>query len=106
MNRSWCTANWEQTRDFTHVDSVVRVLADAMGRRVTHQRSVNLGFGEPVSVKAVAGEIGRQLGRPLDVRRAAPRPGDMRDTQADPTLMLALFPDAARPVPFSDGLPP
>ncbi|WP_246456543.1 NAD-dependent epimerase/dehydratase family protein [Nocardioides mesophilus] len=35
----------EQTRDFTYVGSVVRVIADAVERGVTSDRPVNLAFG-------------------------------------------------------------
>lgn len=94
----------KQTRDFTHVDSVVRVLADAMGRRVSHQRPVNLGFGDRVSVRGVVEEIGRQLDRSLDVCHVGARRGDMVDTQSDPALLLSMFPNSAHPVPLSEGI--
>ncbi|MDP1878152.1 MAG: NAD-dependent epimerase/dehydratase family protein [Actinomycetota bacterium] len=93
----------EQTRDFTHVDAVVAVTMSALERRLSWDRPVNLAFGERTRVLDVVEEIGRQLGRDLDVVHEAPRPGDVRDSQNDPTLLRELFPEVS-PVPFRDGI--
>jgi UDP-glucose 4-epimerase len=94
----------EQTRDFTHVDSVVRILVDALDRRVSWDRPVNLAFGDRVTVNGIAAEIGRQLERELEVVHAPARPGDVRDSRNDPALLLSLFPGEAVPVPFGEGI--
>ena len=93
----------EQTRDFTHVDAVVRVLVDAVDRRVSWDRPINLAFGERISINDVVAELARQLGRPLDVMHEPSRAGDVRHSQNDPSLLRAVFP-TARPVPFADGI--
>ena len=93
----------EQTRDFTHVDSVVGVLVDALDRRVSWDRPVNLAFGERTSINDVVDELSRQLDRPLTVVREAARPGDVRHSQNDPALLMSVFP-SARPVAFADGI--
>ncbi|HET7487417.1 MAG TPA: NAD-dependent epimerase/dehydratase family protein [Acidimicrobiales bacterium] len=92
-----------QTRDFTYVDSVAAVLAEAVGRRVTSPRPVNLAFGTRVSLLELVAELEDVLGRPLEITHLPPRTGDVRASQADQTRLRELFPDA-RPVTLRDGL--
>lgn len=92
-----------QSRDFTHVRSIVGVLSAAVLRRVTHETPVNVAFGTSATVLEVADEIERQVGRPL-VRRFAPaRAGDIRQSSNDPSLLLRLFPEASA-TPLSVGI--
>ena len=93
----------EQTRDFTFVGSVTSVVADALERAVVSAEPVNLAFGTRRSLNEAIAEIERQLGRALPVDRHAPRPGDVRHSQADQTRLAKLFPDVS-PVEFADGL--
>lgn len=93
----------EQTRDFTFVGSVTAVLADALERVVVSSEPVNLAFGTRRSVNEAIVEIERQLGMGLPIDRQAPRPGDVRHSQADQSRLTELFPDV-RPVEFTDGL--
>lgn len=93
----------EQTRDFTHVDSVVQVLVDAIDRRVSWERPVNLAFGDRITVNGVVRELADRLGVDPAVEHVATRPGDVRNSQNDPSLLRSLFP-MAMPVPFSAGL--
>jgi UDP-glucose 4-epimerase len=92
-----------QTRDFTFVDSVAEVIADAVRRRVTCEDPVNLAFGGRHSLLAILEMLEATLGRPLERVHLDPRPGDVRDSQADTTRLQALFPDV-RPVAVRDGL--
>ncbi|MFB7619934.1 NAD-dependent epimerase/dehydratase family protein [Kitasatospora sp. NPDC056181] len=69
-----------QSRDFTYVGAVTQVIAEAVVRRVVHA-----------------------LGHPVEVAHTEPRPGDVRDSQADDSRLRALFPDI-RPVPLREGL--
>jgi UDP-glucose 4-epimerase len=92
-----------QTRDFTYVGTVAAVLSDAVRRSVVHPRPVNLAFGLRVSLLDLIEVIERQLGRPLEREHANPRPGDVRDSQADQASLRRLFPDI-QPVPLEDGL--
>lgn len=94
----------EQTRDFTHIDSVVRILLDAVDRRVSHDRPVNLAFGDRVTVNGIAHEVQRQVEKPARVVHADARVGDVRDSRNDPTLLLSLFPESAKAVDFQDGI--
>jgi UDP-glucose 4-epimerase len=92
-----------QTRDFTFVGTVAGVLCDAVRRTVTDPRPVNLAFGTRISLLELIGVIEKQLGFPLARDYTGPRPGDVRDSQADQTNLRRLFPEV-QPVPLEDGL--
>lgn len=92
-----------QTRDFTFVDTVTWVLADAVHRRVTSDRPINLAIGSDVSLLTVIAELEDLVGRPLDIEHHAPRVGDVQASQARPDLLRGLFPGVSA-VPFRDGL--
>ena len=92
-----------QTRDFTFIDTVVAVLSDAVLRRVTAPGPVNLAYGSRVSLLEVIATLEEILGGPLPREHTAPRPGDVRDSQADHTRLATLFPDV-EPTPFEEGL--
>lgn len=92
-----------QTRDFTYVGSVVAVIVDALQRRVTYPGPVNLAFGSRRSLLDVIAILEQLLGRPLEVDHRDPRPGDIRDSQADSSRLEALFP-GLEPVEFAHGL--
>jgi UDP-glucose 4-epimerase len=93
-----------QTRDFTFVRTVTRVLADAVERGVTCATPVNLAFGTRVSVLELAHQIAGVAGVPIEIRHEPPRAGDVRHSQAAATGRLrGLFP-GVEPVPLADGL--
>jgi len=92
-----------QTRDFTYVGTVAGVLADAVRRTVTDPRPVNLAFGTRISLLELIGVMEKQLGFPLARDHSGPRPGDVRDSQADQTNLRRLFP-GIQPVPLEEGL--
>lgn len=93
----------EQTRDFIPVASVTEVLTAALRRGTTCEGPVNLAFGSRRSVNEVVDELADLMGGELQVSHTAPRPGDVRDSQADDTRLRALFPDVV-PMAFRDGL--
>lgn len=93
----------KQTRDFTFVDTVVNTITDAIARRVTSPDPVNLAFGTRTSLLELIGELESIFGRTLDVIHEPPRPGDVRDSQADRSRLERLFPNIS-PVPLVDGL--
>jgi UDP-glucose 4-epimerase len=93
----------EQTRDFTFVGTVARVLTDAVLRTVTDLEPVNLAFGSRTSLNALIEDLGEILGRRLPVDHVEPRAGDVRDSQADNARLLNHFPEM-EPVPLRDGL--
>lgn len=92
-----------QTRDFTYVGTVTAVIGDALRRRVTHPGPVNLAFGSRRSLLELIDDLQHAVGFEVDVVHEDPRPGDVRDSQADGTRLRSLFPDA-EPVPFDEGL--
>lgn len=92
-----------QTRDFTYVESVCRVIADAVHRRVTSDSPVNLAFGSRRSLLDVIGSIEGVLGRSVSPSFGPSRAGDVRDSQADASLLHSLFP-GVEPVDFEVGL--
>jgi UDP-glucose 4-epimerase len=92
-----------QTRDFTFIGSVVAVLVDAVGRRVTHDTPVNLAFGSRVSLLELIDALEAVLGRSLPREHTQPRPGDVAHSQADQALLRSLFP-TVEAVPLDEGL--
>ena len=92
-----------QSRDFTYVGTVVRVLADAVMRNVSCDRPVNLAFGTRVTVLDLARELMDVTGLPADIRHEQPRAGDVRDSQAADDLLRELFPGIAQ-VSLEEGL--
>jgi len=93
----------EQTRDFTYVGTVARVLADSVQRRVTHDGAVNLAFGTRTSLNALLERLETQLEGPVARDHHAARDGDVRDSQADTATLRSLFPDV-EPVGLDEGL--
>ncbi|MDQ1250355.1 MAG: UDP-glucose 4-epimerase [Actinomycetota bacterium] len=92
-----------QTRDLTHVDTVCDVIMDALHRRVVSLWPVNLALGTRTSLLELIDLIGGLLGRRPDTVHVDPRPGDVPHSQADPSRLLALFPET-RPKPLRAGL--
>ncbi|MGC9665576.1 NAD-dependent epimerase/dehydratase family protein [Planosporangium sp. 12N6] len=92
-----------QTRDFTYVGTVARILADAAIGRVRSDVPVNLAYGSRTSLLELIDRLSGLLGRPLEVAHEAPRTGDVRDSQAADDRLRALFPDVT-PTPLEVGL--
>jgi UDP-glucose 4-epimerase len=92
-----------QARDFTFVGTVVATIIDALERRVTARTPVNLAFGTRVSILDLAARVCELAGRPLEVRHAPARTGDIRTSQACPDRLRALFP-GVDPVSLDQGL--
>ena len=92
-----------QSRDFTYVGTVCAVLLDAVTRRVSHPEPVNLAFGTNTTLASLVKELEQVSGLVADVVHEATRPGDVRASQADNTVLMSLFP-SVEPVPLRDGL--
>lgn len=92
-----------QTRDFTFIDTVTAVLTSAVVHRTSSPQPVNLAYGSRTSLLELIDLLGEVLGTPPTVDHVDPRPGDVRDSQADSSRVAALFPDVT-PVPLRDGL--
>lgn len=92
-----------QTRDFTYVGTVAQTIAQAIERRVSSLSPVNLAFGTRYSLLDLIGLIEQNLGHAVKVDHVGVRAGDVRDSQADSSLLTELFPEIV-PVPLEDGL--
>lgn len=91
------------SRDFTYVGTVCRVLLDAAMRRVSHPEPVNLAFGSNTTLTELVETIGQAAGRAPQVEHRDPRPGDVKHSQADNTVLRSLFPEV-QPVPLAQGI--
>jgi UDP-glucose 4-epimerase len=92
-----------QSRDFTYVGSVCRVIGAAVNRRVTSPQAMNLAFGSRLTLLELIGLLEDELGHSLDREHQPVRPGDVPHSQADSSRLLAAFPDL-EPVPIEEGL--
>ncbi|MDP3971404.1 MAG: NAD-dependent epimerase/dehydratase family protein [Candidatus Nanopelagicales bacterium] len=92
-----------QSRDFTFVDTVTWVLADAVHRRVRSSVPVNLAIGANVTLLDLIAELEQLLCRELPVEHRSDRVGDVRASQSNPVLLRELFPDVPE-IPFRTGL--
>ena len=74
----------ETTRDFCFVDNAVsaNLLAAGTSQKLAGE-VVNIAGGRRVSLNDLVREIGRVLGREIDVVHGDPRPGDVRHSLAD-----------------------
>lgn len=91
-----------QTRDMTYVGSVVRVIAEALRRRVVSPGPVNLAFGTRRSIIEILDALEALVG-PIDREHVPQRPGDVRHSQADDQRFRELFADI-EPDDFMAGL--
>jgi UDP-glucose 4-epimerase len=92
-----------QTRDFTYVGTVVAILAQAALEQIVFDLPVNLAFGTQTSLLDVIELLEQIVRRPLARRLAAPRKGDVRDSQADSAKLRSLFPNIM-PTPLDVAL--
>jgi UDP-glucose 4-epimerase len=92
-----------QSRDFTYVGTVCRVLLDATLRAVDAPEPINLAFGARVTLLDLIAELEEVTGRVADTRHGPERTGDVKHSQADNSSLRALFPDV-RSIPLRQGL--
>lgn len=92
-----------QSRDFTYVDTVCAVIADALRRHVTDPEPVNLAFGSRTNLLEVITLLEELLGHEVEVQHTDPRPGDVPHSQAANDRLMGLFPDI-EPVDLRTGL--
>jgi UDP-glucose 4-epimerase len=92
-----------QTRDFTHVGTVVSVISEALLGKVTSGTAVNLAFGTRYSLLDVLSIMEDLLGHPVERVYGPSRVGDVHDSQAASDLVVSLFPQVS-PLLLRDGL--
>ena len=79
-----------QTRDFVHIDDVVKANVLAMGSDINH-RFLNVGSGLPTSVLDLANLIIEVSGLPLEPIHGPELSGDVKATQSDIKLIRKLL---------------
>ena len=92
-----------QSRDFTYVDTVATVIADAVTRRLSDPEPVNLAFGTRTTLLEVIELLEELLGHRVAVEHTEPRVGDVPHSQAANDRLLEMFPDV-EPVDLRTGL--
>ncbi|MGW3302080.1 NAD-dependent epimerase/dehydratase family protein [Streptomyces rubiginosohelvolus] len=92
-----------QTRDFTYVGTVCRVLIHALLHRIVQPRPVNLAFGTRISLLDLIPEIETATGCLVRRKHLSDRVGDVPHSQADSRHLRALFPTVA-PVALEEGV--
>jgi UDP-glucose 4-epimerase len=92
-----------QTRDFTFVESVCNALHTTISESLHFEHPVNLAFGSRVSLLEVVGKLELLLKKKLDVEHTETRPGDVRASQAETSLLHELIPSATN-FDFEAGL--
>ncbi|MFD1825293.1 MULTISPECIES: NAD-dependent epimerase/dehydratase family protein [Mumia] len=92
-----------QTRDFTFVDSVCRVLVESAVTAKACAEPVNLAFGTRTSIAELVSLLEEVTGRSARIDWQPPRSADVRASRADSGLLHELYP-AAEPVALRDGL--
>ena len=92
-----------QTRDFTYVGTVCDVLTRAVLGRVSASGPVNLAYGSRSSLLQLVDLLEVVLGTHIARNHVAPRPGDVRDSQASSERLQRLF-AGVEAVPLETGL--
>ncbi|MFJ6600822.1 NAD-dependent epimerase/dehydratase family protein [Micrococcus luteus] len=91
------------SRDFTFVGTVCRVLLDAAERKVTHPEPVNLAFGTNTDLLELIEIMEEESGLTAERMHRDPRPGDVPHSQAANDSLRSLFPDV-EPVSLREGV--
>lgn len=93
----------KQSRDFTFVEDVARVVREAVRAKMHSENPVNLAFGGSVDLLTLVTEIEEIVGHEVEIEHAPERPGDVRHSKSDPTELLRRFPGIT-PLPLRAGL--
>lgn len=93
----------DQARDFTYVRTVCDALLQATRAGTNAPGPVNLAFGSQTSLNELVGLLSDELKKSLPTRHLPPRPGDVRFSQADNSLLKNLLPDL-KPTGLEVGL--
>lgn len=86
----------EQTRDFTYVEDVAELVCKAADAPQAQGEVYNAGNGERISLNQVWALLQKIEGIELPARYGPPRPGDVRDSQADTTAVVQALGHAPR----------
>jgi UDP-glucose 4-epimerase len=92
-----------QTRDFTYVEDVCAAIVRCIKERTCSPSPVNLAFGGRTSIQALVRLVSTAVGRTIEIHYEPERPGDVRDSQADPAVLESLLP-ALPQTPLEDAI--
>jgi len=81
----------EQSRDFIYVGDVVEANLRAAVAPAAAGKVMNVGTGASVTLNQLIGELELILGRQIEPVYAEPRAGDVRESQADISLLRATL---------------
>jgi UDP-glucose 4-epimerase len=92
-----------QTRDFTYVENVVR--ANLLAARAPSNVSgvFNVACGDRIALRSLVERLNEILGTEITAEHESPRPGEVRDSQADLTQIRETL-GYAPAVSFDEGL--
>lgn len=93
----------EQSRDFIHVEDVVRANIAAAGSAAAAGEALNVACGAGTTVNALLAAVNDVLGAKAEARYAPPRPGDILHSTADIGKALRLL-GFAPSLSFIEGL--
>lgn len=91
------------SRDFTYVETVCKVLLESSERQLEYPEPVNLAFGTNTTLLELVKRMGEVTGKAPEIEYREPRPGDVKHSQADNTTLRSLFPSIS-PVSLEEGL--
>ena len=93
----------EQSRDFTYVENVVDETLRACEKEGVSGMVFNGGTGARIRINQVLKLLEKVTGKKIQAKYEPPRPGDIRDSQADISLARKLL-DYEPRVHFEEGL--
>ncbi len=93
----------EQSRDFIYVSDVVESNLLAATIPEAAGQVINIGTGKKTTINRLLAELERLIERPIHPRHEAPRPGDVRESLADISLMRAIL-GYEPTISFAEGL--
>lgn len=93
----------KQTRDFTYVKTVCRVISKALESGIVSHEPINLAYGTQTSLLDLVHEIELLVGREIQVDFLPARTGDVRHSQADAARFIEKFGDIPS-VDLRDGI--
>jgi UDP-glucose 4-epimerase len=82
----------EQTRDFTYVGTVTKIITDCISNTVLHPEPVNLAYGNNISLNQVIHLLKNSF-PDLKVKYLSSRDGDVLHSKNDPKLVKSLYPN-------------
>ena len=84
----------EQSRDFTYVTTVARIVEQALTQAdLRPTTAINLAFGTTTSINQIASSVEEILGTQLERHHSPSRPADIAASTNNPTLLHKTFPN-------------